>query len=237
MKYSNHGANPDLFYRSANIKKPKEAIDFSTNTNIITKKIILNINKLAQEYPDYTHQSIKDILSVKHSIKHEEIIVTNGINEVIYLLSNIYKDKKVALLKDDYTEYKRAFKDTEIIYFNNIYEVNDVDILLFSNPNNPSGLYEDLSLQISKLSKTMTVIVDESYIEFIEDKKHHIDSNILYLRSLTKIYHLSGLRIGYAFGDEYLIKKLSSIQPTWSVNSVALKASEIYLILPYVRVL
>ena len=75
----------------------------------------------------------------------------------------------------------------------------------------------------------MTVIVDESYIEFIEDKKHHIDSNILYLRSLTKIYHLSGLRIGYAFGDEYLIKKLSSIQPTWSVNSVALKASEIYL--------
>jgi histidinol-phosphate/aromatic aminotransferase/cobyric acid decarboxylase-like protein len=173
MKYSNHGANPDLFYKSTNLKKPKEVIDFSTNTNIIIKSIKLNINKLAQEYPDYTHHSIKNILSTKHNIKHEEIIVTNGINEVIYLLSNIYKDKKVALLKDDYTEYKRAFKDTEITYFNNIYEVNDVDILLFSNPNNPSGLYEDVSLQISKLSKTMTVIVDESYIEFIEDKKHH----------------------------------------------------------------
>ena len=45
--------------------------------------------------------------------------------------------------------------------------------------------------------------------------------NVIILRSLTKIFHLSGVRIGYVVANEEIISRLKALQPTWSVNSIA----------------
>ena len=45
--------------------------------------------------------------------------------------------------------------------------------------------------------------------------------NIIVTRSLTKFYHLSGLRIGYILSSENIINKLKARQPIWSVNAAA----------------
>ncbi len=228
MQYSNHGANPNITYQKYNLPKPKKIIDFSTNTNVISKKIYIPVGKLSRTYPDYTQSDIKQILSKKCDISVKSIMVTNGINEFLYLLSHVYHNQKIGLLKEDYTEYKRAFQRNQITFFDSIEQVKNVDVFICSNPNNPQGHKIEDSI-LEKLSLEMLVVIDESYLEFLEDKYPTVNQNIIRLRSLTKIYHLSGLRIGYVVGEEKLIKVYSTYQPTWSVNSVALYAAKKYL--------
>lgn len=46
-------------------------------------------------------------------------------------------------------------------------------------------------------------------------------NNFAVLRSLTKIFAIPGLRLGYLAGNKELVKKLSERQSTWSVNNIA----------------
>lgn len=230
MEYSLHGANPINQYQKRGIKPPNKIIDFSTNTNIYPVTHTIDFKQYIYEYPDPSHSELKEVIAKKHIIKNENIIISNGINELLYLLPNLYAHKRIGLITDDYVEYKRAFTyHNNITFFSSLYDVKDVDVLLYSNPNNPSGTFiEDITF-IKEQSTSMILIIDQSYIEFIDHQPYPVLKNVLYLRSLTKIYHLSGIRIGYAYGDEELVHELSNRQPTWSVNGVALALSKKYV--------
>ena len=45
--------------------------------------------------------------------------------------------------------------------------------------------------------------------------------NVVLLRSMTKDYALTGLRLGYAIASENVIANLQAFQPDWSVNGLA----------------
>ena len=67
-------------------------------------------------------------------------------------------------------------------------------------------------------------IIDEAYRDFMlwRTPERLCDfPNVILLRSLTKIYHLSGVRIGYIIAPENIITRLRERQPSWSVNSIA----------------
>ena len=69
-----------------------------------------------------------------------------------------------------------------------------------------------------------TFIIDEAYIDFLthyEPERLCDFPNAVILRSLTKIFHLSGARIGYVIADENIIEALKSRMPSWSVNAFA----------------
>ncbi len=230
MELNNHGANPLKTYQLHLIEPPKKIIDFSTNTNVCGKKILLRVNKLAKTYPDFEALDVRNLLKNKHQLRIGNFIVSNGINEIIYLLAVLFKDKNVAILKDDYSEYARAFMlYSNVAFYDKLGDINHADLVIFSNPNNPTGKLNNYDSEIMRLRKEALVVIDESYMEFIKDKQIVIDNNVIVLRSLTKIYHLSGLRIGYAVAKEELINTLKKHQPTWSVNSVALSAAKKYL--------
>jgi threonine-phosphate decarboxylase len=47
------------------------------------------------------------------------------------------------------------------------------------------------------------------------------DKNLILLRSLTKDQALAGLRLGYVIAAPAIITALRTVQPTWSVNTLA----------------
>ena len=47
------------------------------------------------------------------------------------------------------------------------------------------------------------------------------------LRSLTKIFAIPGLRLGYLLADEALVQQLKVFKPHWSVNAIALSAGQL----------
>jgi histidinol-phosphate aminotransferase len=69
------------------------------------------------------------------------------------------------------------------------------------------------------------LVLDEAYLSFVD---HPWDSrsllkgnNVVLLRSMTKDYALTGLRLGYSLSSEEVTARLASFQPDWSVNGLA----------------
>ena len=56
-----------------------------------------------------------------------------------------------------------------------------------------------------------------------------IADNLVILRSMTKDYALTGLRLGYALAAPAVIARLAALQPDWSVNALAQAAGLVAL--------
>jgi len=110
---------------------------------------------------------------------------------------------------------------------------------MLCNPNNPTGklLDRDTMKAVIETAKSLsvTVVVDETFIEFTED---YPDSsvlsfasefdNVVVLRALTKFFALPGLRAGYAWvGSEEALSRLLLTKEPWSVNLLAACAMEV----------
>lgn len=234
MKWRMHGANPEKLYKQFNIEKPDNIIDFSTNTNVLDFNIDLNIDlkDLMQNYPDDESIDLRNIIAKQNNISIDNILMANGTNEAIYLIASYYQNKKVGMLQPTFSEYEKALisYNAEVKYLFDISEITyDLDALFICNPNNPTGKYfaynEILSLGTKLKEMNIDLIIDEAYVDFLNVNHKVIDinefENVYILRSLTKIFHLSGLRVGYVLSNPNNLKKLKLRQPTWSLNSVA----------------
>ncbi len=234
MKYRQHGANPEKLFEQFNISIPDHIIDFSTNTNVISSsEYEINYIEIASKYPDDECINIRQILSKQLSLSTENILISNGINEVIYLIASLFQGKRVGILAPTYSEYAKALDafDVNYTYFYQLEDVVDVDCVFLCNPNNPTGNYithKKLSDFADRMQKNdCHLIIDESYYEFLNQNHQTLDlkiyQNVIILRSLTKFYHLSGLRIGYTLSHLKNIELIKKRQPTWSVNGIALE--------------
>ena len=219
-----HGANPKNLYSAFNLIPPEKITDFSTNTNILSwpeNFCNLNAESLASNYPDPECVRLREIISARENISPSKILFTNGINQAIFLLAGLFPDD-TAILQPNYPEYARAFTKAR-----DIFTLDDAKFfrhVIITNPNNPTGRFiPDLSRTIAKHQETL-FIVDEAYIDFLTRLKPErlINfPNVIILRSLTKIFHLSGARTGYVIADEAIISAMKDRMPSWSVNAFA----------------
>ena len=108
-------------------------------------------------------------------------------------------------------------------------------IVFLANPNNPTGTYltktELIELR-KKLRKNILLVVDDAYAEYMQnsDYKSGLDlfinkENVFILRTFSKIYGLSSLRVGWGYGSQRIIDALNIIKPPFNVNEVAQKAA------------
>jgi threonine-phosphate decarboxylase len=105
------------------------------------------------------------------------------------------------------------------------------DAIFLCNPNNPTGLFSYKSIQelVEKIDHSIKILIDESFIEFVDEKKHpksFIEKinefpNIVVLRSMTKSFGLAGLRLGYCISHPTTEKKISNNKITWNINGLA----------------
>lgn len=108
--------------------------------------------------------------------------------------------------------------------------------ILINNPNNPTGAVytKDELIMIAEFAKkhNLTIISDEIYEKFNYESDQYTSiasiSNDSYDRTIiiqgvSKTYAMTGWRIGYAAGNEKVIKLMSSIQShtTSNPNSIA----------------
>lgn len=102
-------------------------------------------------------------------------------------------------------------------------------LVFLCNPNNPTGVFlasSEVELLASATSHAGgLLVVDEAYVSFADDPLGSLPLlgcyEIVLLRSMTKDYALTGLRLGYSLASEEVTERLASFQPDWSVNSLA----------------
>ena len=249
MNYG-HGGNIEEIARIYGINE-NEILDFSANINPVglnnkVKEAMISALEKIERYPDITYFKLKNAISTYEKIDVENILLGNGAAEVIFNIVRGLKPKKALILAPTFSEYEEALKSigakVDYYYLNGDLKVeediltqitDELDILFICNPNNPTGkitnrlLLEKVILKADKFN--ITVVVDESFMDFIEEKEKYSFvnfinkySNLIVVKSLTKFFAFPGIRIGYGLtvNDEYK-ELINNIAISWSINTVA----------------
>ena len=187
-----------------------------------------------RKYPDPTCQKLIDALAKRYNRKPSEVFVGVGSDDVLAMafLTFFNSDKKVLFPDVTYSFYD-VWADLFGIKYEQITLAEDLTIrtadylkdnggIVIANPNAPTGaaLGVDEIEKIVAYSPDSVVIVDEAYVDFgCESALKLIDKydNLLVVQTFSKSRSMAGMRIGYAFGCEKLIKYLSDVK--FSFNS------------------
>ena len=98
------------------------------------------------------------------------------------------------------------------------------------HPNNPTGRAWDRDRLLAQVDASLGLltVVDESFLPFFPDEAARsviasvpARDNLLVLRSLSKIYAIPGLRVGYAIASADMAARLREYQEPWTVTQPA----------------
>ena len=237
------------------VKRLKKIIKLSANesalgVSVMAKRVISNKKLNLFRYPDGKSKELREKISKKFNCDKKKIICGAGSDEVIQMLCQLFLKPKdeVILPQFSFLMYriyakivgaKVVFaqeKNFKVSVFEIIKKVNNrTKIVFLANPNNPTGTYltkfELINLR-KKLRKNILLVVDDAYAEYMQnsDYKSGLDlfknkQNVFILRTFSKIYGLSSLRIGWGYGAKKIIDALNIIKPPFNVNEVAQKAA------------
>lgn len=102
------------------------------------------------------------------------------------------------------------------------------------NPNNPTGAAvtrDALAAFIRSVPADCTVIVDEAYIDFVDEPASATAAglvkdvpNLIVLRTFSKIHGLAGLRVGYSITPAALAQRFAGLSLTWP-NTTGISAA------------
>ncbi len=226
-------------------------LNFADNENAwgpapeVLEDVRQSVNKISH-YPDgECYQLVKELSSI-HKIDQSEIFVGNGVMEILrYLnLSCGTKSGEILFSQGSFIQYKIAsivnelpFRETSLVnnaisLDNMLNEVTDKTNMIFlSNPNNPTASYfsqKSFDDFLAKVPKHIYVVLDESYADFstaedVGQGEHLLKSNtnLIVLKTFSKLYGLPGLRLGYVMAATSIIKKLARLAPPYSINQLA----------------
>lgn len=218
----------------------------------IKQAIIQNIDQL-KHYPDIRYRELTEAISQYHNCLASQVFVGNGAAEIIYSLPQVLETKKMLVLAPTFSEYESAFSQTgtEFSYYSledNQFNLSieqfieqaklaQVDSICLCNPNNPTGqvLAKEDSLRLLDFCQQANIllVMDEAFMDFIIDEEcslaDYLDqySQLYIVRSLTKIFAIPGLRLGYLLtSDELVINQLNKTCPPWHINTLASLAGQ-----------
>src|SRR5215470_9204425 len=110
-------------------------------------------------------------------------------------------------------------------------EINDhTKIIYLANPNNPTGTIftkHEFDEFYRHVPERVLIILDEAYFEYAKDNPRYPDSmhyrydNVITLRTFSKVYGLAGVRIGYGFAHEELIRNLLKVKLPFEPSTLA----------------
>jgi histidinol-phosphate aminotransferase len=111
-------------------------------------------------------------------------------------------------------------------------------LVFFCNPNNPTGTVHSAYAvtefvdRVQRVSPGTTVLIDEAYHHYVEDRSYETAlplalerSNVAICRTFSKLYGMAGLRLGYAVGRPETIAALRRQRLANSVNALVAPAA------------
>jgi len=239
----------------SSIKRFNKIIKLSANESALgmspkVKKIILSKNFKIFRYPDGKSNELREQIARKFNCNKKKVICGAGSDEVIQMLCQLFLTTKDEVIVPQfsflmYRIYSKIVGANVIFAKEKKFKVSVSEIIkkvskktkivFLANPNNPTGTYltkNELIELRKKLRDNILLVVDDAYAEYMKNKDYKSGlelfknkQNVFILRTFSKIYGLSSLRIGWGYGPKKIIDALSVIKPPFNVNEVAQKAA------------
>lgn len=214
-------------------------IKLNTNENpyppspIVIEAISKEIGKDLRLYPSPTMDDLKETIARYYRLEKKNVFVGNGSDEVLAFsfMAFFNPGKQIVFPEITYSFYPVYAKLFHIPYkkipLNEDFTLdvasffNSEGGVIFPNPNAPTSIYLSLEQveEIVKQNRDKVVIVDEAYIDFApKSAVSLIDryDNLLVIQTFSKSRALAGLRVGFALGNETLIKALIRMKDSFN---------------------
>jgi len=207
-------------------------------------------------YPDGSGFILKRALAAKHGCSMDGITLGNGSNDVLVMIAEAFltPDSEAVFSQYGFAVYPIAVQSTgatarvaparpanDAMPLGHDLEamaglINErTRVIFIANPNNPTGTWLDratLERFIAGVPQQTLVVVDEAYIEYVEEGAFPDASrwlsrypNLLVTRTFSKAYGLAGLRIGYGLSHPDVADMLNRVRQPFNANSLALVAA------------
>lgn len=251
-----HGHGGNIYSAAKQLGcSPNDIHDMSSNVNPMgpppgllphLKKSLESIIAL----PQVDAQEVVKAFSAWHDIDPRGVMAGNGSTQLIYSLPLALNTRKALILGPTYSDYADACRMHHVDYEYLIapeskrFEIDirkfqrrarRFDTVFICNPNNPTGTLVP-AVELKSLCRSCSdtfFIIDESYLPFVDDPvtasmlKAGL-SNVVILNSMSKIFRIPGLRIGFLITSPVIVQRMSRYGLPWSVNSLA-QAAVLYL--------
>ncbi len=194
-------------------------------------------------YPEANLLSLKQAIANWHKIEPSMVIPGNGAAELITWAARDSKEHGLSTLPSPgFSDYKRALQCWNCPYqeiqlplsWNEVFPQNfpltsSSEVIWITNPHNPTGqLWSRDSLE-KIVQSHRYVICDEAFLPLVPNGESHSliplvtnYPNLIVIRSLTKLFSIAGLRLGYAISRPERLERWEQYRDPWPLNALAI---------------
>jgi len=201
-------------------------------------------------YPDGNAFYLKQKLAAKLGVETTNLVLGNGSNEIIEFVAHALLAPGADVVVSQfcfaiYPIVSKMFGANLVIVpaKNHRHDLPAMlkaitpktRIVFVANPNNPTGTLaprEEVIHFVNQIRDDVLLVMDEAYIEFLNDAVDLIPlirlgarKNLILMRTFSKIYGLAGLRIGYGIANAELVSALEKIRQPFNINLLAQTAA------------
>jgi len=209
-------------------------------------------------YPDGNGFKLKQALAQSLNVALESITLGNGSNDVLDLIARAFLGAGREAVFSEYAFAVYAISTQAVGAIAQVAKALPADhaqqpyghdlvamraaiteqtrVVFLANPNNPTGTWvekEALYAFISTVPSDVLVVVDEAYIEFVDDDTDFPNAlawldefpNLIVTRTFSKIHGLAGLRVGYAMSHPQVAEVLNRLRQPFNVSLLAMEAA------------
>lgn len=197
-------------------------------------------------YPDSFQTGLRIRLENYTGVKHERILLANGVSELIDLMMRVfvrpgdeviicpptvhYYRMLASLAGANVVEVPRHPDSFQLQLDKVLQAVNErTKLILFGSPNNPTGNTTSLTDLVKLLKSRAIVVVDESFYEFAGITAAGLVAefdNLVVLRSFSHWAGLAGFRTGYGLFPQEILKHLWKVRSIFNLNTAQILAAE-----------
>jgi threonine-phosphate decarboxylase len=251
MTQANHPPHRILVDRTHGGTDRRGSLDFSTNINPLgpppeaIEAYTHAVTRISSYPPPYP-RVLEGQIAASLGIDSESILAANGNTQLIYLLARVLKLRSPWVVIPTFSEIANALvaagsepsplltreQDDFRLDLRDVHAAlrSGADGIFLGRPNSPTGklisLEEGAEIAVLCHRHDAWCVFDEAFIEFADDSRSLVQlacssAKLLVLRSLTKIYAIPGLRLGYLVGNAKVVGRLRDAIEPWSVNVAA----------------
>jgi len=214
------------------------------------RKAFIDCQETLYRYPDDSQIELRAAIAEIHHLPVEQIVCGNGSEELIGLINRAYvrEEDEVILTENHFVMcpiYAKG-QGAKVVLAAEHDDTIDVDAILsaitnrtrlicIANPNNPTGTYvADTHIRklVENVPDRILVVLDGAYAEYVEASDYDAGAdyvlrfqNVVMTRTLSKIYGLAGLRIGWAYAPQAVLTNINKLRTPFNANSAAMAAA------------
>lgn len=213
------------------------------------ERALRNVNR----YPDPSNMRLRQALAARYDFAPEQIAIGSGSCDILLSAAEALLEPgaEIVYAWPSFSVYPHMAAATgahAIRVALNDAHAHDLDAMLAEitvatrlvivcNPNNPTSTalpLDEIERFVKQVPRNVCVLIDEAYCEFnvLDDPDASLDlvrrhSNVVLLRTFSKVYGLAGLRCGYALcGDERFRVAVEQVRQPFFCNALAQAAAE-----------